>query len=70
MRSRWTSAKLVTKTDVVNHGDRYGKWQADTLNIGLNDVLTHAKTNLFVDDGSKQLLAEKGDVLNLERSAA
>lgn len=41
--------------------------KADTLNIGLNDVLTHAKTNLFVDDGSKQLLVkgEKGDVLNL-----
>ena len=59
-------SKLVTKTDVVNQIDMVNG-KADTLNIGLNDVLAHAKTNLFVDDGSKQLLVkgEKGDVLNL-----
>ncbi|MGJ5910067.1 Ig-like domain-containing protein [Enterobacter sp. J706] len=59
-------SKLVTKTDVVNQIDMVNG-KADTLNIGINDVLTHAKTNLFVDDGAKQLMVkgEKGDVLNL-----
>ncbi|RHH99115.1 hemagglutinin [Enterobacter cloacae] len=59
-------SKLATNTDTVNQIDMVNK-KADTLNININDVLSHAKTNLFVEDGAKQLLVkgEKGDVLNL-----
>jgi hypothetical protein len=54
------AGETVSKVNMTNA-------QSDTLNITLEDVMTHGEANAFIADGAKQMLiqGEKGDVVNL-----